>query len=145
MPLGIRRLRCGFGIGFGAVLLLFPLLVFRRRRQARVVSDDLSVIRGIELIRAAAGNAERSNCPHHVAIRVDFDDHIVELAADQRVAVLETNSPSRQGRRAAAIVGQVLEHDVEGRVDFDDPVVVGIRNQCVSVRKAACERRAIQD
>ena len=77
-----------------------------------------------------------------IALRTDADHAVVELVADQRVAVFEPHRPGRQrsGNALRIGVGDILPDDVVVGVHFDGAGVAGVRQQRVPVFEAAGER-----
>ena len=76
----------------------------------------------------------------------DFNHLVVELVADQDIAISELHGPRRQRRRIAAR-SRVREEVPEIRavlVGFHDAAVVGIRNERVAVGKPARKGQAAE-
>src|SRR6202035_5896377 len=63
------------------------LILVERGRQAGEVADHLGVIGTIEAVEAVSRGVERSLLEHDVLTGSDLDDAVVELVADERVAI----------------------------------------------------------
>ena len=65
--------------------------------QAGVVADDFGVVWSVEFVGAGAGDTDGSEGEHDGSRRVDLDDLMVELIADQRVSPLQADGARRIG------------------------------------------------
>src|SRR5579862_3552673 len=81
---------------------LRPLEEGEGRREAGIISDDLGVVRRVQALRRARGpkpgTVQVPVARHDVLAGIDDDDAIVELIADDRVALARPNRPGRKGR-----------------------------------------------
>jgi hypothetical protein len=130
----------------GESLIVATLVALAERwRQTGEVSDHLRVVRAVEplarVVAAEARDVQGAKVPHDRLAPVDDDHAVVELIADQRSPVREPHCARRERIRIArqAFVRHVLPHHVITRINLDDPVVVRVRDQRVSIRQSAGE------
>jgi len=77
------------------------VVVVKRRSDARVIADALGVVGRVESVvgNAVGVVAERSDLPEgpdNLLVRAHLNDAMVVLIADQGVAILQTQSASRE-------------------------------------------------
>src|ERR1700681_2750745 len=101
------------------------------RCQAGVVADDFGVAWSVEFVGAGSGDADSSEGEHDGSRRVDPDDLMIELIADQRVSLLQADGAGRVGigDAAGSRAGDVFKNVRTIRIDFDDPVVERVGDQ----------------
>lgn len=82
------------------------------RRQPGIVSHHFRIVRCVQHVEACPGHTDRSLTPHDVLRRVDLNHLMIELVADEGVAVLQPNGARRQwhGDAAGASVGDIHQH-----------------------------------
>src|SRR5215469_1611576 len=131
---------------------LIIVVVVKRRSDTRVIADALGVVGRVESVVGDAVDvvAERSDLaegPDNLLVRAHLNDAMVVLIADQGVAVLQTQSASRERTSACAIdaprialgigVGEVLPEYSAVLIGFHNAGVAGVGDQSMPVRKAA--------
>ena len=126
------------------LLLIVTVLVVKGGSDARVVADHVCAVWPIH----ALGDALRAetclvNIPvfwgDNVARRIDLDYLVIELIADQRIAIFQTDCAGREGHRIAARagIGEEVPEVGPGFIGFDDPAVGGVGDESVVVGESA--------
>src|SRR5271165_5234401 len=102
-----------------------------RSRQAGEVADDFRVVGRIELIEAVSCDANGALAPDDVAETVHLNHLVVELIADQGVAIPEANGARwlRRSHAAHASVGDELPGDLLRRRHFERAAVIGVGDE----------------
>jgi len=76
----------------------WPGVALEGRRLTGEAAGDFGIVGSVELIEAAAGDVEHALLEDDPAGGSDFDDAIVEMIADEGVAVAEADAAGGQGQ-----------------------------------------------
>jgi hypothetical protein len=113
---------------------------------AGVVADYVGAVRRIHhtgIRGAKARDVDRAEAANDLLRLIDLDHLVVELIADEGVAVGQAHRARRERRwiAARARVGDVLVawNRIVVAIDFDDAAVVGVSDQGVAVGQTARE------
>ena len=120
---------------------LTPALV--RRRDARIVVDDICAVRPIhplgDVLGAETWLVKIAVAGDNVARRIDPDYLVIELIADQRISICKSHCAGWEGHRVAAWagIGEEVPEISSGFIGFDDTAVVGVGDERVAVGEPA--------
>jgi len=125
------------------LLLIVTVLVGKGRSDARVVADHICAVWPIHTLRDVLG-AETwlvniTVAGDNVARRIDPDHLVIELIADQRVAIFQADRSGWEGHRVAAWAGisEEVPEVGSGFIGFDDTAIGGVGDEGVPIGEPA--------
>jgi len=124
-------------------LLIVTVLVVKGRSDARVVADHVCAVWPIhalgDVLGAETWLVNITVAGDNVARRIDLDYLVIELIADQRVAICQADRAGWEGHRIAARadIGEEVPEVGPGFIGFDDAAVGGVGDERVAVGESA--------
>src|SRR5258708_32043527 len=107
-----------------------------RRRDAGIVADYIGAVRRVHygrVVKVEARRVDGAVAGDNVARRIDTDDLVVELVADQSVAIGQTDCARRRGSWIAACTGIREEMPKVGTrfISFANTAVIQVRVESI--------------
>jgi len=125
------------------LLLIVSVLVVNGRSDARIVADHVCAVWPIhalgDVLRAETWLVNITIAGDNVARRIDRDYLVIELIADQRVAICQADRAGWEGHwiTARADIGEEVPEVGPSFIGFDDAAVVGVGDEGIAVGEAA--------
>jgi hypothetical protein len=113
--------------------------------QSGKVPELLRIVGAVQPIVSVAAHVELSLLEDNLALPGYLNHPVVELVADQGIAIAQANSPGWcwTGIASSLQVGHILPHDRVVRIDLHRAVVVRVRDERVAIIQPARKCRTI--